>query len=514
MKTLILDYMEATAARLPEKTAFADENASVTFGALVARAKAVASALCAYVPPRSVIGFYMDKGVDTVVGFMGAVYAGCAYSLLNLRHPAARVRAMLETLDTPIVVTDRAHLAQLEALEAPARILLIEDLQTAAVDEPSLASIRAGMIDADPLYVNFTSGSTGTPKGVVVCHRNVCDFIPCFTETFSIGEEDVLANQAPFDFDVSVKDIYSGLFTGATVEIVPTAYFTNPTKLMDFLCNRQTTVMVWAVSALCFLTTMNALAYKTPDKLRAILFSGEVMPIKHLHKLQKYLPNAQYVNLYGPTEITCNCTYYVVDRDFAENESLPIGVPFANERILLLKPDGGEEAAAGEIGELCVSGTSVALGYYKDPERTAASFTQNPLNRAYIEPIYRTGDLVKLNERGEMVYVSRKDFQIKHMGHRIELSEIEVQMTAVPGVDRALCAYLEDKGKILAFYTGSAEKNDIVAALRELLPAYMIPNLFMQVGAMPLNKNGKIDRAALLAQYAAAKAAKKESRHG
>ena len=514
MKTLILDYMEATAARLPEKTAFADENASVTFGALVARAKAVASALCGYVPPRSVIGFYMDKGVDTVVGFMGAVYAGCAYSLLNLRHPAARVRAMLETLDTPIVVTDRAHLAQLEALEAPARILLIEDLQTTAVDESALASIRAGMIDADPLYVNFTSGSTGTPKGVVVCHRNVCDFIPCFTETFSIGEEDVLANQAPFDFDVSVKDIYSGLFTGATVEIVPTAYFTNPTKLMDFLCDRQTTVMVWAVSALCFLTTMNALAYKTPDKLRAILFSGEVMPIKHLHKLQKYLPNAQYVNLYGPTEITCNCTYYVVDRDFAENESLPIGVPFANERILLLKPDGGEEAAPGEIGELCVSGTSVALGYYKDPERTAASFTQNPLNCAYIEPIYRTGDLVKLNERGEMVYVSRKDFQIKHMGHRIELSEIEVQMTAVPGVDRALCAYLEDKGKILAFYTGSAEKNDIVAALRELLPAYMIPNLFMQVDAMPLNKNGKIDRAALLAQYAAAKAAKKESRHG
>lgn len=514
MKTLILDYMEATAARLPEKTAFADENASVTFGALVARAKAVASALCAYVPPRSVIGFYMDKGVDTVVGFMGAVYAGCAYSLLNLRHPAARVRAMLETLDTPIVVTDRAHLAQLEALEAPARILLIEDLQTTAVDEPALASIRASMIDADPLYVNFTSGSTGTPKGVVVCHRNVCDFIPCFTETFSIGEEDVLANQAPFDFDVSVKDIYSGLFTGATVEIVPTAYFTNPTKLMDFLCDRQTTVMVWAVSALCFLTTMNALAYKTPDKLRAILFSGEVMPIKHLHKLQKYLPNVEYVNLYGPTEITCNCTYYVVDRDFAENESLPIGVPFANERILLLKPDGGEEAAPGEIGELCVSGTSVALGYYKDPERTAASFTQNPLNCAYIEPIYRTGDLVKLNERGEMVYVSRKDFQIKHMGHRIELSEIEVQMTAVPGVDRALCAYLEDKGKILAFYTGSAEKNGIVAALRELLPAYMIPNLFMQVDAMPLNKNGKIDRAALLAQYAAAKAAKKESRHG
>jgi acyl-coenzyme A synthetase/AMP-(fatty) acid ligase len=238
------------------------------------------------------------------------------------------------------------------------------------------------------------------------------------------------------------------------------------------------------------------------------------MPIKHLHKLQKYLPDVQYVNLYGPTEITCNCTYYVVDREFAENESLPIGVPFKNERILLLTPDGGEAVKPGEIGELCVSGTSVALGYYKDAERTAASFTQNPLNHAYIEPIYRTGDLVRVNERGEMVYVSRKDFQIKHMGHRIELSEIEVQMTAVPGVERALCAYLADKGKILAFYTGEADKAAITGALREILPGYMIPNLFMQVDAMPLNKNGKIDRAALLERYAAAKAAKKEARHG
>lgn len=414
----------------------------------------MASALIPLVPPRSVVGFYMDKGVETVVGFMGAVYAGCAYSQLNLRHPAPRVRAMLETLDTPIVVTDRAHLAQMEDINPPARILLIEELEETPLDEDALSVVRAQMIDADPLYVNFTSGSTGTPKGVVVCHRNVCEFIPCFAETFAITESDVLANQAPFDFDVSVKDIYSGLFTGARVEIVPTAYFTNPTKLMDFLCDRGATLMVWAVSALCFLTTMNALAYKTPTTLRAILFSGEVMPIKHLHKLQKYLPGVQYVNLYGPTEITCNCTYYIVDREFAENETLPIGVPFKNERILLLTPDGGEAVQDGEIGELCVSGTSVALGYYKDAERTAACFTQNPLNHAYLEPIYRTGDLVKVNERGEMVYVSRKDFQIKHMGHRIELSEIEVQMTAVPGVERALCAYLEGEGQDSRFLHG------------------------------------------------------------
>ena len=509
MKTLILDYLEETAARLPDKTAFADPDSSVTFAALLRGARAAASALLGCTQPRMVLGFYMDKSVAALMGFMGAVYAGCAYAPLNLRHPAARILSILDTLDAPVVITDRAHLAQLEAMQSGRTLLCVEDLLEHEEDAAGLAAIRRGMIDVDPLYVNFTSGSTGTPKGVVVCHRSVVDFITCFTEIFSITEQDVLANQAPFDFDVCVKDIYSGLFTGATVQIIPTAYFTQPTKLMDFLCDRGATMLIWAVSALCFVTTMNALDYRKPDTLRAILFSGEVMPIKHLHKLQKHLPDVMYVNLYGPTEITCNCTYYIVDRAFEVGETLPIGVPFPNERILLLREDN-TPAAPGEVGELCVSGTAVAMGYYKDPERTAAAFTQNPLGPAFLETIYRTGDLVRLAENGEMVYVSRKDFQIKHMGHRIELGEIETALCAVEGVERACCLYLHDKGKILCYTCGPAQKAQIVEALHVTLPAYMIPNLFRTIDAMPLNKNGKIDRNALMALYEK----EKEARHG
>ncbi|MBP3428618.1 MAG: amino acid adenylation domain-containing protein [Clostridia bacterium] len=508
MKTLILDYLEATAARLPEKTAFSDAQSEMTFSQITKAARAVGSALCARVAPRSVVGFYMDKGVATAAGFLGAVYAGCAYSQLNLRHPAVRIRAILDTLACPVVITDHAHGAQLEAMDVPYEILYIEDLLEHTQDDAALARVRAQMLDVDPLYVNFTSGSTGTPKGVVVCHRSVIDFIGCFTEIFGITEKDVLANQAPIDFDVSVKDIYSGIMTGAEVAIIPTAYFTNPTKLMDFICEKNSTVLVWAVSALCFLTTMNAIEYRCPDKLRTIMFSGEVMPIKHLNKLRKLLPEVMYVNLYGPTEITCNCTYYIVDREFDLTQTLPIGVPFPNERILLLMEDG-REAAPGETGELCVSGTAVAMGYYKDPERTAAVFTQNPLNSAYLEPIYRTGDLVRLEENGEMVYVSRKDFQIKHMGHRIELGEIETAISAVEGVSRACCVYLHDKGKILAFTCGSADKKAITDGLHDVLPAYMIPNIFMQVEEMPLNKNGKIDRNALTDLYKKAKEARR-----
>ena len=509
MKTLILDYLEETAARLPDKTAFADPDSSVTFAALLRGARAVASALLGCTQPRMVLGFYMDKSVAALVGFMGAVYAGCAYAPLNLRHPAARILSILNTLDAPVVITDRAHLAQLEAMQPGRTLLCVEDLLAHEIDEAGLSTVRLGMIDVDPLYVNFTSGSTGTPKGVVVCHRSVVDFITCFTEIFSITEQDVLANQAPFDFDVCVKDIYSGLFTGATVQIIPTAYFTQPTKLMDFLCDRGATMLVWAVSALCFVTTMNALDYRKPDTLRAILFSGEVMPIKHLHKLQKHLPDVMYVNLYGPTEITCNCTYYIVDREFAPGETLPLGVPFPNERVLLLTEEG-REARPGETGELCVAGTAVAMGYYKDPARTAAAFTQNPLHSDYLDLIYRTGDLVRLTETGEMVYVSRKDFQIKHMGHRIELGEIETALCAVEGVERACCLYLHDKGKILCYTCGPAQKAQIVEALHVTLPAYMIPNLFRTIDAMPLNKNGKIDRNALMALYEK----EKEARHG
>ncbi|MBQ4264144.1 MAG: amino acid adenylation domain-containing protein [Clostridia bacterium] len=500
MKYLILDYLEATAARLPDKTAFTDESSAVTFAQLVHLSRAVGSALTAHVAPRTTVGFYMDKSVSAVAGFLGAVYAGCAYSLLNLRHPAVRIRAILDTLSSPVVITDRAHEQALREMDVLGEILILEDLLQGAVDDGALARVRRQMLDIDPLYVNFTSGSTGTPKGVIICHRNVCDFIPCFTEIFSITQADVLGNQAPFDFDVSVKDIYSGIFTGATVAIIPTAYFTQPTKLMDFICDQQVTVLVWAVSALCFITTMNALDYKTPETLRTIMFSGEVMPIKHLKKLQKYLPDATYVNLYGPTEITCNCTYYIVDREFEIGKSLPIGIPFPNERILLLD-ENDREVVPGGVGELCVSGTAVALGYFGDSERTKAAFVQNPLNKTHHEIIYRTGDLVRLTEEGELVYVSRKDFQIKHMGHRIELGEIETALQAVPGVERALCIYLHDKGKILAFTCGAADKAAITEALHVSLPTYMIPNIFMQVDEMPMTKNGKIDRSALLELY-------------
>lgn len=501
MNRLIPEVLDDTVRRFPERTAFTDPVSSITFSELHHNIEVLASQFATLCPPRSIIGFYMDKSVLTVTGFLAAVYAGCAYSQLNLRHPAARILAIADTLSSPFLVTDRDHEEALRATGYVGTILLIEELLKGDKSPELLEARRAQMLDIDPLYVNFTSGSTGNPKGVVISHRNVMDFIPDFIRIFKITETDVLANQAPFDFDVSVKDIYSGLFSGAEVLIVPTPYFTQPVTLMDYLCDHGTTVMVWAVSALCFLTTMNALQYRTPDKMRMILFSGETMPIKHLHKLMRALPDVCYVNLYGPTEITCNCTYYIVDRPFEENESLPIGIPFPNERVFLLDENNNMVTSVGESGEICVSGSCVGLGYLGNTEKTEQAFVQNPLNTRWLETIYRTGDLARINERGEIVYISRKDFQVKHMGHRIELGEIETQLSAVPGIERAVCIYLHEKSKILAFIVGNIEKADITEHLRVALPEYMIPNIYSFVDVMPLNKNGKIDRNLLLQTY-------------
>ncbi|MEG1477846.1 MAG: AMP-binding protein, partial [Oscillospiraceae bacterium] len=233
----------------------------------------------------------------------------------------------LSILDSDIIITDERHFAAAKALDFDGEIADISHISETPIDTKALNSVMNTFVNVNPLYAMFTSGSTGVPKCVVVSHRSTIDFIECFSKIFGVDESDIIANQAPLDFDVSVKDIYLALSTGATVQLIPRAYFSFPTKLMDFLCQRQVTTLIWAVSALCFVSTMKGLSYKVPNKVKRIMFSGEVMPIKHLNIWREYLPNAMYVNLYGPTEITCNCTYYILDREFKDGEVIPVGIP-------------------------------------------------------------------------------------------------------------------------------------------------------------------------------------------
>lgn len=311
---------------------------------------------------------------------------------------------------------------------------------------------------------------------------------------FHITERDVIGNQAPFDFDVSVKDIYSTLKTGASMVIIPTAYFSTPPILLDYLCEKKVTTLIWAVSALCLVSGMKGLDYRVPEMVDKILFSGEAMPVKHLNIWRQYLPHAKFINLYGPTEITCNCTYYRIEREFSKEEKIPIGRAFPNRRIYLVNEAGENVTKPGETGEICVAGSSLAHGYYKNPEQTKKSFVRNPFQTDYTEMIYKTGDLAFYDKDENLVFCGRKDFQIKHMGHRIELEEIELAMNAAPGVERAFCVFDQERNRIASYYVGVCDKKELRDALKKKLPVYMIPTFIKQVDEIPMTKNGKIDR--------------------
>lgn len=501
MKTSILEYLEDSSKRFPDKTAFADEHSSCTFRELETAARRTGSALAKYFVPRNPVPVFMEKSVETIVVFMGAVYAGCFYVLMDTKQPASRLNQILEILDSEVIVTSEKYLEDLKKLDFKGEVVLAKNLAEEPENKELLKEIRAQAVDVDPLYGIFTSGSTGVPKGVVVGHRSVLDFIDCFTELFDISEKDVIGNQAPWDFDVSVKDIYSGLKTGATVQIIPKQMFSFPTKLIDYLIEREVTTLIWAVSALCIISTLNGFEYKVPDKIKKILFSGEAMPVKHLNIWRKYLPEVMYVNIYGPTEITCNCTYYIIDREFQPGDVLPMGKAFPNEKVFLLDEENQLITEKNKTGELCVTGSALALGYYKNREQTEKAFVQNPLNDRYLEMMYRTGDLAYYNDLGELCFASRKDFQIKHMGHRIELGEIEAAMEKIPEIIRSCCIFDSAKSKIVAFYEGDIERRPLARALGQYVPAFMVPNVFRQVERMPLTKNGKIDRKALTAAY-------------
>lgn len=495
----VLQWLEESGLKYGNKIAVVDENGALTYEELIHRSKTIGSELFKSVGIRKPVAVLADKGIDTLSVFFGIVYAGCFYVSFNPELPEVRLSQVQSVLNAECIVTDEEHLERAKELISEDRILLIEDLKKAEIDEDVIKSIRSKIIDTDPLYANFTSGSTGVPKGVVVSHRSVIDFINIFTETFNINEQDVIGNQAPFDFDVSVKDIYSAISVGATLVIIPRKYFSKPVELLDFLCEKKITTMIWAVSALCLITTFHGLDYKVPETVNKILYSGEVMPLKHLKEWMSHLPNTKFVNVYGPTEITCNCTYHVIDRNRDYDSGVPIGKAFPNEHVFLLSEDNKEVIEVDVAGEICVRGTALALGYYKAKEQTDKNFVQNPLNDAYIDMIYRTGDLGKYNVNGELVFSGRKDFQIKHMGHRIELEEVEAAMAKIEGIERVCCVFDEVKSKLYGFYIGDMDKKELHKRMSEKLPAFMIPNALRKVEQMPLTKNGKIDRKQLLA---------------
>ena len=497
----VLEYLEKSAERFPEKVAFSDESSEMTYRELLLKAQAVGSVLLRKSIERSPVAVLLDKTAESLAALMGVVYSGCFYTVLDAEMPAARMNAILKDLAPAAVLTERNHEEQLKQTNFRGSVLLLEDMLAEQPDREALLRVRAKSIDTDPAYVLFTSGSTGVPKGVVVCHRSVIAYTEWVGNTFHLDENTVFGNQTPFYFSMSVLDIFSTMRNGATLHIIPKKLFVFPAKLIEFLRERNVNTLYWVPSALAIVSNWKLFHYTPAPSLKTVLFAGEVMPAKVLNYWAAHLPKTLFANLYGPTEVTDICTYYVVNRTFDDAESIPIGNACDNCGVLVVTPDG-REAEPGEEGELLVRGSFLAMGYYNNPEKTAQSFVQNPLNPYYPETVYKTGDIVKRNSLGELLYITRKDFQIKHMGYRIELGEIEASVYASGEIESCAAIYDAQADQIVLFYQSKSVDVPVISeALRNRLPKYMLPSKVIRLERMLYNRSGKIDRNGLKIKY-------------
>lgn len=499
MTTHIYNFLEKSLIKFSEKTAFvepfAKERKEITYKDFDLFSKKLASEILKTLkndnPTQVPVLIILPKGIDCLISFFGVALSGNFYTLLDEKSPKERVEKVIEVLKPKLFITSKDLKFNLDL-----PTLYTQDFESFNIDESLIKNAKEKHIDTNLLYVLFTSGSTGIPKGVSIAHRSVIDYAFHFCEAFEVDENEIIANQAPLYVDASLPDILATIKPSATLHLIPNHLFAFPNKILDYLEQEKITMIFWKPTVLIyFIKDQDNLKNYPLKNLNKILIGGEIMSIKQLNIWRKHLPNALFANCYGPTEITDVCCYYILDREFSENEILPIGKAYKNTELLVFDENMNfiSPKQIGVKGELFVRGTSLSLGYYNDKEKTKQAFIQNPLHDNYLDLLYKTGDIVSYNEFGELLCYGRNDNRIKFMGHRIELGEIESVINSHSKIILCACIFKE---KIICFYE-SDEELDFKAFLKDKLPSYMIPKHFIKIEKFKLNQNSKIDRKAL-----------------
>lgn len=500
MQTNVLEYLEQTVLKVPEKLAFVDEKEQLTFRQLYDGSRAIGSYLIKKNIYKEPVLVFMKKSVRTIQAFLGIIYGGGLYVPVDADMPEVRIKLIMEKTKAKFILCDEANKARIQSLQFDGEAFVVTDLVHSRIDCDLIDNIKKQVVDTDPLYILFTSGSTGMPKGVIGHHRAVIDYTDHISEALGVGEHNIFGNQSPLHFDGCMKDIYPTLKYGATTYFIPKHLFSFPIDLIKYLNENKINSICWVASAFALVSSLGTLENIVPKYVHTVAFGSEVLPVKQFNIWRKTLKNARFINTYGPTETTGVSCYYEVDRFYEENETIPIGYPFKNTGVFLVKEDG-KEAQIGEEGEIYIRGSGVTHGYYDNEEKTKEVFVQNPLNSHYQEIVYRTGDIGKFDEKGRLYFISRKDYQIKHMGYRIELGEIDSNLFQMDGVYDACSIYSKSDEKIVMYYTGTVTKSEVIKYLKEKVPRYMVPNIVLQLEQMPLLPNGKKNRSALEQMY-------------
>src|SRR6266850_1891749 len=504
MQINVIEYFERGALRTSrDKVAVREQARDYTFAEIERFAKNCAALILKHTSASNQpIPVFLPKSAQNIIADIGLLYSGNAYANLDIKSPPQRLKGILQNLNAPIIITSSAYVATLKALDiSKDKLLLIEQatVPEAIFDNSLLLRRLESIIDTDPYCIIHTSGSTGIPKGVALNHRSTIDFVDWAFDRLGLDGSETMGSLAPIYFDAYTLEFCTMLAKGATWVVVPEQLAMFPPKLVEFVATQPINFIFWVPTIMVNIANLDLLAKFNLERLQKVFFIGEVFPTRHLNYWRRHLPKAMFVNLYGPIEITVACTYYIVDRDLSDDEKLPVGFPCRNTSILILN-DQNQLTEVDEPGEICVRGSSLALGYYNNPERTAKGFVQNPLNPHYPELIYRTGDLGYWNSRGEVMFLGRRDFQIKHLGYRIELGEIEHAAVQLDGIRNCCVVYDQNKKEITMFYESDAQLTPgfIREKLSPLIPKYMLPTVFNWMELMPRNPNGKIDRQKLV----------------
>lgn len=500
MFTNLLDYLNITLDKAPGNTAVIDGDRTISFSNLSENAKKLSGIIAQktnYII-RKPVAVFLDKHIESVVADIAIIYSGNAYMNLDTKTPMQRISNILELIKPELVITNQKYIDKFEGVWTNEKIVNVDliDYDNETYSQDEIDNMLYKIIDTDPLCIINTSGSTGVPKGVVLNHRSFIDFTEWAINTTGIGENEVIGSLSPLVFDIFSFELCMLMALGSTIMIIPDEFSAFPVRNLQLLQQHNVSYIFWVPTIMVNIANMDLLSKISLPTLKSIWFAGEVFPTKQFNYWRKHLPNSRFINLYGPIEITLDCTYYIADKELADDEPIPIGVACKNTEILILN-DENKICKVNEEGELCVRGTSLAMGYYNNPEKTAAAFVQNPLNTAYPEIIYRTGDVALINNRGEIIFKGRKDTLVKHSGYRIELGEIEhVIINSLKLVKIGCVVYSFTKKEIVFYYESDDDLaiSDMKKRIGTVLPKYMIPTVFVRLDELPINTNGKIDR--------------------